>query len=223
MTWHLGSSWDRIKTTLRNEYYTSEVRPHVREISKICERIESQARLISQHQLQITSERVQKLGIRFEIVLEQAMSDQRVMADDVDKRLQELKELIIGQCSHNNVAAMAEQQMYDADLANAAGKSLLKYPFLIILPYICRQGLIETQCSVFQCIHRQRGIHRLSIRTDLVSLSNPAHHRVQFQQILILETHWSGLLWNCSSICPSRTRGWKARTTVIPPLILSPE
>lgn len=130
MTWHLGSSWDRIKTTLKNDYYTSEVKPHVTDIVDICKRIESQARLISQSQVQATSDILQTLDDRVKSLYEQTRLHQHILGEHLDQRLQELKELIIGELSHNNVVAMAEHQMYDANVAKATCKSPSDEPVL---------------------------------------------------------------------------------------------
>lgn len=122
MTWHLGSSWDRITTTLRNDYYTNEVEPHITGINKVCKKIESHASLISQSQVQLMGESLQTLEKHVNIGFEQAMSHQDTWREDVAKELQGLKELIIGRFSHDNVAAMVERELHHADAANTTCK-----------------------------------------------------------------------------------------------------
>lgn len=133
MTWHLGSKWDRVATALRNDYYTSEVKPHVTEISRICRDIESHARLIAQRQINDTGELVQSLNQRVEIGFEQVYCDGLKWKEHLDERLREFKQLLLGQHSHRNVAAMAEHHMYDADLATATCKSALIFLSYAIL------------------------------------------------------------------------------------------
>lgn len=182
MTWHLGSSWHRIKTALRNDYCSREVKPHVEEIRDTCRRIESQASLISQQHLQVMSERVLNLGNRFENGLE-------MLGEYVDQRLQVWGELILGQCSHNNVAAMADRHMYDDDLADVAGKSHSTYLLLIMPTWtgadqnaVSRNAMhIESTGRPLSQPSNGRGtIERPNESTNLVPID--AHHRDSLEQ-----------------------------------------
>lgn len=136
MQWHLGSRWERIKASLRNDFYIKEVTPQVADIRNICSRIKDHAQLLSQREAQITGDRVLQLHNQNKLDHEQRIFQGRMMLERLDKhdaKLKELVELIIGYHCHQNAAAMAEHHMYDIDVASARCKCILGSPFLMIL------------------------------------------------------------------------------------------
>lgn len=128
MTWYLGSHWSRIKTALRNDFYTKEVKQKVMEINDITKRIERQALLISQRQAQISDERHQRMHEAVKSLLEKTEHQDKTL-EHAHEKLDVVVQLLLGQLGHDQIAALAERKMHDADVADAIRECALDTSF----------------------------------------------------------------------------------------------
>lgn len=132
MNWYLSSRWTRLKASLKNDFYTKEVKQKVTEIKDITKEIERHASLASQEQTKRTESRVQMLPTWEDMtsahmqtvaqVFQIADHSREKDMERIDQALRGVMRLLIGKLSHDLIADWVELQMHNEEVANAIRK-----------------------------------------------------------------------------------------------------